>query len=55
MAWKLVLQLQVTCRLNMTITRQRKKDIGEIEKIEKFSKKICVHKCVDFPVCYCVC
>ena len=49
------LQPQVSCRLITTITRQRKKDIG---KIEKYSQKelrivynslcVCVCVCVDY-------
>ena len=52
------IRLEVSCRLITTIIRQRKKDIGEIEKIEIYSQKnlriVCVCMCVCVYVCACV-
>ena len=60
----------VSCRLITTIIRQRKNDIGEIEKIEKYSQTnvydriayktscvcVCVCVCIDyFRVLLCMC
>ena len=45
---------RVSCRLITTIIRQRKKDIGEIEKTEKYCQKnftLGLH----IPLCVCVC
>ena len=40
----------VSCRLHMTIIRQRKKDFGEIGKIEKYSQKNVYVKMYDFKI-----
>ena len=53
------LQSLVSCRLYMTIIKQRKKDFGEIEKVEKYCQKnfyvnitynsfVCVFVYVDY-------
>ena len=51
------LQPQVSCRLIMTIIRQRKKGIGEIKKIKKYSSKNVYFEIVysTFFVCVYVC
>ena len=59
------LRVQVSCRLIMIIIRQRKKDIGEIGKIEKSSQKnvyveivyntFILWVCVCVYVCVCLC
>ena len=55
------LRSRVSCRLITTIIRQRKKDIEEKEKIEKYRQKnvrvvynsFCVCECVCVYVCLC--
>ena len=49
------LQPLVSCRLITTIIRLRKKDIGEIEKIKKYSQKNGKVVYNSFCVCVCVC
>ena len=56
----------VSCCLYTTIIRQKKKDLGEIEKIEKYSEKnvyvriaynfwcVCVCVCIDY-ICILLC
>ena len=46
------LLLLVSCRLYTTIIRQRKKDFGEIEKIEKYSQRMFI---LGFRIILCVC
>ena len=49
------LQPQCSCHLIMTIIRQRKKDIGEIERIKKYSLNNVYIEIVYITFCVCIC
>ena len=51
-AWKRPL---VSCRLYRTFITQRKKDLREIEKIEKYSQKNIYVRIAYNSLCVCVC